>query len=250
MAVIIDLNFSDGATYGGWDSTTVDNSGVLAWTAAAAMAGTATGQASTAGASGSHASGLIDVTAITSKNLRFRYYLDPNSVTMDNAATQTMIQLKDTSQGAQNRSNTKLRYLTASGYQLDFDWKNDASSFHGALTVNITDAPHLVECEIVKATGASANDGQYRIWVDGVLGGEQTNIDLFTSFGFNRFMAGPILGGASTNTRGTLYIDQIIVNDDGGTIGPIGPQARAGGGSRSGTSCRGGDGGRLGAYAR
>lgn len=231
MSVIIDLNFYGEtlATKGGWDTNTIDTSGVLNWTSAAAMGGTTHGQESTAGASGSHASGTIEITAITSGALRVRYYLDTNGVTMDNAATQTIMQLKDTNQGAQNRTNTKVRYLTASGYQLDWDWKNDASSFHGAITVNITDEPHLIEYEIVKATGASANDGQYRIFVDGVMEGEQTDVDLYNSFGFNKFMVGPILGAASTNTRGAMYIDEIVINDDGSFIGPVkhSPRERA-----------------------
>ena len=224
MSIIIDLDFYQAtlATKGGWDTNTIDNSGGLDWTSAAAMAGTSLGQASTAGASGSHASGTIEITAITSGTLRVRYYLDTNGVTMDNAVAGTFMQLKDTSQGAQNRTNIKIRYLTASGYEIDWDWKNDASSFHGAIVVKISDGPHLIEHEIVKATGASANDGQYRIFVDGVMEGEKTDIDLYTSFGFDKLLAGPILGGAATNTRGTMYIDNIIVNDDGSKIGPVG----------------------------
>jgi hypothetical protein len=43
--------------------------------------------------------------------------------------------------------------------------------------VPISDAPHTVEIDLVRASGPDANDGQFEMWVDGVSSGRLTALD-------------------------------------------------------------------------
>ena len=43
--------------------------------------------------------------------------------------------------------------------------------------VPISDAPHAVEIELVRSSGADTNDGAFEMWVDGVSAGRLAGLD-------------------------------------------------------------------------
>ena len=108
-------------------------------------------------------------------------------------------------------------YQLAQGIRLD----SFAYSYGGYYT--ITDAPHYIEMYLIRSTGAGDSNGSLQLWVDGVsketLTGKD-NYDIFTDVGQVRM--GAILG-VDAGTSGTFYLDELVVNDDGGAIGPYIP---------------------------
>jgi len=151
----------------------------------------------------------------TTGKARARFYIDPNSPTFDTSEDVKVAAFRNTSAAflafvslLKTGSNW---YIAAGAY-------NDASSFTAATSIAITDAPHCVEFYLQRATNATSNDGRFDVWVDGTGQQSVTNIDNYDRFDVMGYVR---LGAISFSGTplGTIYLDQLIVNDDGGEIG-------------------------------
>jgi hypothetical protein len=218
MSTIIDINHETGDLTQ-YDSTATDG-GDLSVASAAALAGTAYGL-----------SCLIDDTTVLiarknitkSVQLRLRVYLDPNSLTMANNDTFALVNLKQGAGSYSQIAYLSLRYLTATGYRLVMYAKNDAGTIIGPDTCDITDAPHYVEIYLVRAADSGSNNGTLQWWVDGSDQGATTGIDNYNLMSDQNWYLdfGAPASDLDAGTSGTFYLDEIVVNDDGGLIGPV-----------------------------
>lgn len=193
--------------------TTVTDGGNLSTSAAAALAGTNFGL-----------SALINDTnaiygqknfTLTTSVIRFRFYLDPNGVdvaTADNKEFNVIV-LYDT---AESHADFQLRLgqIAASGFNLDIRTRNNDFSWDASSKINITDAPHLIECSITSA-GAS------ELFIDGVSSATITGTDISADFNqLDKIRIGAS-GGIDAGASGTIYLDELVANDDGSEIGGV-----------------------------
>ena len=211
MAVIESIDHSTN-DFSQWDSVT--SAGDFSVTSAAAMAGTSYGMQTV----------IDDVQQLrgyqnlsySSNVLRYRFYFDPNSITMSNGHNFYIARLED---GGSTYVYLRFKYTTAAGYQVDGRIYNDSRSgivdtaFH-----NLSDAPHVIELEVNRATTTDADDATVEIWVDGYSQGASSGVDLYDQWPLDKLFLG-VTSNNPAGTTGTLYFDQLIVNDDGSTIG-------------------------------
>lgn len=165
--------------------------------------------------------GQKNQTAPTSNEVRYRFYIDPNTLTMANADTFQVCILS--SSGPQTTiMRAALRYTTAGGYFIRGQPFDDA----GALATDdtaITDAEHWVEVHVERATGAATNDGRVRLWVDDNLEATWSSVDNFDVFGNMTNVRLGAASGIDVGTLGTLYLDELVFRDDSLKIGAHDP---------------------------
>jgi len=149
--------------------------------------------------------------------MRMRFYLDPNGISMASGWGNYIFNCKRASGG----SDIGEVYLLWSGtsYQLFFSLYDDVSSTDSS-NYNITDAPHYIDVLIVRATTSGSADGYMSMWVDGVLKETISGKDNYDTFDQLGYLKWGCTYGARSDTSGTYYIDEIIVNNTGDPIGP------------------------------
>ena len=208
--------FSDGFESGdltGWDSS--DNgTGDLTVHADAAIHGS---YGAKFVVNNQNAMYVQDDTPATEARYRCRFYLDPNGVSMADNSEFEIFRGIDESWG----------YVTfkivfcyeSSAYQikvLDYTDAGDWSKM--TATWSMSDAPHCVEVDWKVATGVGQNDGEIKLWIDGVLKETVSSIDNDThNVGHVRL---EIVEFSATPT-GTVYMDDFASNDDGSEIGQM-----------------------------
>lgn len=199
-------------------NSTVTDSGDLSVTSAAALSGTNYGiQAVINDTTAIY--GRINQTAPASNEFRLRFYVDTNSLTMADSDALPIVIWRGTNNPVWIAGNVELRYFTALGYQLFFQMNNDSNGWGSNDSFNITDAEHYVEMHITKASSNVASDGTAQWWVDGVDQGTLTGIDNFDLFADTTYFdMGPSYG-IDAGTSGTIYLDNLEINDDGSAIG-------------------------------
>ncbi|MEM9290370.1 MAG: trypsin-like peptidase domain-containing protein [Acidobacteriota bacterium] len=139
--------------------------------------------------------------------VRVRFHLDPNSITMDNNKRFKLAQFRS---GTDRRLMAViLRYNTTTGFWLRAKSHRDDDSWAQADWVNIADAPQYVEVEWTRSSGPAANDGVLRLWVDGALTQELTGIDN-DSEAATGFLLGAV-GGLDANSVGSFYVDHVEI---------------------------------------
>jgi hypothetical protein len=216
MSVVININHSTGdlTQY----TTTVTDGGDLSVAAGAALAGTNYGLSCLID-DNTAIYGRKDITTSTSGIVRMRFYYDPNSMTQaDNDVF--ILCIPFTASGGSALAYIQAVYSSVVGYEINALALKDSGSSKTSDFV-ITDAPHYIEFNLVRATNNTSSDGTLQLWIDGTSKQTLTgidNYDLFANFG--RIDIGAV-GALDTGTRGTFYIDEIIANNDGGTIGPV-----------------------------
>lgn len=144
---------------------------------------------------------VTDNTPNAETRYRVRFSFDPNSITMANGNSF----IPFIAQGGSRRAIQVLFNRSGGSYQMQVRTQNDAGTYLGTATVNISDAPHVIEILWVRATAAGANDGTLTFWLDGVQVGSVTGIDSDgRTVDTAQFGA---VEGIDTGTRGTLYFD-------------------------------------------
>lgn len=160
--------------------------------------------------------------------LRYRVYIDPNGLTM--AANNKFVIVNHRSDVAS--AVTQLEYIYQTGYKLRLEINDDDGWADNDTTGVITDAMHYVEVNVVQASSAVASDGSVQWWVDGVDQGIVTGLDNYHNFaGMSGFRVGGAFG-IDSGTSGTMYIDELEANDDGGEIGEVVAAKSSGNGMR------------------
>jgi hypothetical protein len=153
--------------------------------------------------------------------VRYRHYFNPHSITIPSGHNYGIFAIHFASD---DLSSHYLCYDNTNGYRLKTFAQTDALDYGPyQAPVNITDGEHWVEVEIVKATTNVSSDGTYQWWLDGMDQGITTGIDnynIMTDYPWT------IRWGAVEDivagTAGTFYLDELIVNNDGSFIGPVG----------------------------
>jgi len=221
MSVIVNIRFeSDLSEF----NSTVTDGGDLYWD------NSATAKA-VAGTQGAMACLIDDTTAIygltaqltQAAQVRFRFYIDPNSLTMANEDSFVICYVSQKGGLYDQICQLYLAYTTATGYYLIWSTRGDTVSTVGYDTCTITDAPHYIECLVVRAATDVSSDGSMQWWVDGVDQGTTGSIDNYNQMSDQpwRFHFGAY-ASVDAGTSGTFFIDEIVVNNDGGVIGPAG----------------------------
>jgi hypothetical protein len=210
MAQIFNLRHETGLSE--YDSTVTD-SGDLSWSRLAAMGGTRGGMRVRIDDTTS-IYGQISFTQITSTTYRYRFYIDPNGLTMNDGTGHRLFQLMDSS---------LLRVMTtlekAGGtYKIKTYLTNDASGSDATGQYTIADEPHYVEVRVVYASSDVASDATLDMWIDGVLQEQVTGIDLYDLSKPDRLRAGAVQGVDAT-TSGIYYLDEFVLRGDGTEIG-------------------------------
>lgn len=158
-----------------------------------------------------------NVSAPASGKLRYRFYFDPNSLTM--AGGDSFYISRVYIVGApfymllvRLRKNGAVLELGATAY-------NDAGVV-STQSLTISDAPHYAEFSFVRASSNVASDGSLQMWVDGA--------DFYTWAALDNYDAFAVLqiisleaSGLDAGTSGTIYLDELQANDDGAAIGPV-----------------------------
>jgi hypothetical protein len=205
--VVIDIDHEAG-NLAEWDATTTDG-GDMSCTAAAALAGTNYGaQFHVDDTNAIYGSAWL---ASAKSRFRTRLYVDPNGLTMASGNEFNL------NQGNNWQYTVSLNY--SGGYRiramiLDDGWDSHLTSYY-----SISDAPHYIEIDWTRASGAGANNGSLSLWIDGALRETVSGIDNDTWTLQYIYYGAP--DGIDAGTSGDFYMDQIVANDDGSEIGPV-----------------------------
>lgn len=216
MAIIADVDLEEG-DFSDF-SRTVTGGGDLSVTKAAALAGTVWGlQCYIDDTTAIY--GEKDISPPASGQLRARIYLDPNTMTIPN--NQNFVCLKvHCSASPEIVAGIWIGYDGSSFEVRSGGFRDDNTSVLTAL-YDITDAPHYVEFLLVRATNDASADGYVSLWIDGVFKATASNIDNFDAFANIISLRMGAALGIDSGTLGTLFVDQLIANNDGSLIGPV-----------------------------
>jgi hypothetical protein len=167
-----------------------------------------------------------------------RFHIDPNTITF--SAT-TGFYTYRMEYGTTQFAGCKLRYSTGVGYRIVGFIYDDLGTETETPIIAITDAPHSVEILLTRATTNLSANGSIRIWVDGAEGTPRTGIDNYDrATKLDVVRLGVPVAPPST-VSGTFYLDELVVNNDGGLIGPYGTTYTETGGAISVLTASGAD---------
>lgn len=215
MAVIIDIDHETNDL-----SQYTSTLGSMSVSAPAALAGTSYGaEIDTTGSVLSY--GTKDLAANSTTGVaRMRFYVDPNSLTMGNGDGFYFVEM---------HNGSWLSILSGSFYRFGGEYNfnitafDDLSTYPQTSFYPLSDAPHYIEILITRAATNVSADGSIELFFDGVSKESVSGIDNYDTFAsFRGFHLGAIYGLVGS-TSGVFYVDQVIVNDDGGEIGPYVP---------------------------
>ena len=85
-------------------------------------------------------------------------------------------------------------------------------------SVIISDAPHYIEAYLRRATSPTSSDGSFLLQIDGTDKGTAVGDNYDRASVFDKLYIGPD-AGIDAGTTGTIYIDEIVINDTGDVIG-------------------------------
>ena len=200
---------------------TVTDGGDLSASVGSAMAGTTNGMAAL----------VDDTTAIyasmnwngaSGNELRFRFYFDPNDFTRtEGGDNYTQISYFNLTNAPWNAGTLFLfTDVSETEYTLRLRAREDDGTDLGSTYHAILNDANYIEVHIERASSNVADDGQARMWINGVLKETIEDVDNYDLWDVWE----KIDLGADTvaaNSSGTLYFDEFKANDDGTEIGPV-----------------------------
>ena len=197
------------------DFTSTSGSGLL-WSAAAALAGTDGGMV-VAVTDTSARYGIKTFVQLAGTDLRFRFYIDPHSMTMATSDSFQVVRLLD---GGNGRVQAWLSY-NGSSYQIRARAMNDAGTFETSSQWDISDEPHYVEVMLSYASGAAASDATLDLWIDDAHKEQLSGLDIYDRSQPDTAWIGAV-SDLDAGTSGTFYVDEFVLRDDDTKIGAIG----------------------------
>jgi uncharacterized repeat protein (TIGR01451 family) len=215
-STVLDVIFADGFESGDtarWSAVSGD--GDLGVTGAAALGGTTAGlQAVIDDTASLH---VEDHTPADETRYRARFYFDPNGFDPGTAQghfrTRILLALED---GPTRRLVAIVLRLLEGQYAIRARVRQDDGTVTDTPFVAISDAPHSVEFDWLRASGESANDGSLQLWIDDTWVAELTGLDTDAhTVDTARLGALSVKSGAA----GTLFFDQF----ESRRLGYIGP---------------------------
>jgi hypothetical protein len=200
--------FADGfesGTLSGWSSSSADG-GDLSVAPAAALASSALGlQAVVDDTTGLY---VQDSTPHRESRYRARFYFDPNGFDpgLLSGHEEALLFVAFQEEMAQPKNVMVVLRNTGGAYSLRGRVRLD-SGLAETDFFPISDAPHLVELDWQRASAAGADDGSFRLWIDGVLQSTLTGMDNDTrAVDYVRLGVLSLKDGAS----GTVYFDEFV----------------------------------------
>jgi len=168
--------------------------------------------------SGEATYGLQNATVSTS-TLRWRFYFDPNSLSMSSGDSILSCQViaDGTYLSITDWGYTEFLH-NGSNYQLTPNVRDDNDSSITLATATISDAEHYIELMVTRESSDGAANGTFEYWVDGVSIDSSSSIENYNMF---PTLESFTLGFYWTNqaNTGSIYYDDLIANDDGSEIG-------------------------------
>lgn len=217
MSVIIDIDHETGdlSQY----TNTATDLGDLSVVDSAALAGTSYGLSVFIDGTGVIYGEYALVSEDTSGSLRMRFYIDPNSLSMADTNEFAFLYVYNNSSGL--ILVAVINYTTLNGYRLRCATYDDGGTGRYLSYVTLDDAPHYIEILLTRAATIDSNDGVLTMWTDGTLSYTRSDLDNNGRFAnFKSLMIGAV-GGIDAGTSGAFYLDELVVNNDGGEIGPV-----------------------------
>jgi hypothetical protein len=205
-----------------YDSTATDG-GDLSVETAAGLAGTGYGLQAV----------IDDTTQIyghkgftwTTDYLRWRVYADLSGLTMaNNDAFSFMWFERD---GVSNNDMWLTIRWSASLYQINLLIQADGGSESTDWYTIDNTVPHFYECRIQRATSGVALDGEMQMIIDNSVAETKTGLDIFDVARPDVVRLGAGIG-IEAGTSGTIFSDELIINDDNSPIGPLGTSVGGG----------------------
>jgi len=204
-----------------YDSTVVDG-GDLSQDAAAALGGTSGGLKCVLDDT-NVIYGHKDFVQLAGTAYRYRFYVDPNGLTMANWDNFMLCALRD---GGSTRSDVFLQRDNASHYEIAAFVLDDTSTWQSTSYYDVTDAEHYVEILVQYASSDIASDGSLTLWIDGAQQEQVGSLDIYDVSQPQDADLGAVFG-IDAGTSGTFYLDELVLRDDNTEIGPY----SAGGGA-------------------
>lgn len=217
LSILVDIDHESGTLD---EYTSTSDATDLAVTSGAAMGGSVYGLQvtidDTTASYGQFTLGAADTSEVVSA----RIYIDPNGY-IGGSSGQYLYVL-----GLYPSSGTAigyiwLEYTTGPTYYIRGVIVNDVPSNIPTAWYAISDEPHYVEIKITRSESGSPT-GELKLWIDGDLKETVSSVDNYDIFyNFQSVRVGcNYVSGAGTPS-GTIYLDEIVVNNDGSYIGPL-----------------------------
>lgn len=221
MSTIFSANHNAG-NFSEYTTSTTDG-GDLSISASAALGGTAYGMACLLDDTNAIYAYKVLSATDTSTVFEGRFYIDPNTLSINDGGQVSVFYLIN-STTTQTFVVYKLMNIGGS-YVIRGVLINDAGTHNETSAFTISDAPHFIEFKATKSTNSTSNNATLDTWVDGSAQTQLSGIDCYDRF--NTYII--VLGAPSQSgtLSGTFYLDELVVNNDGGYIGPLGASATA-----------------------
>lgn len=187
-----------------------DTDSYLSAAVGAAMDGTSYGLEYSPAVAGTYFAKYYLSQTIETDIVRMRFYFDPNSF----ADTNNSIARVDFWESIL-RTKWAVSLSYSSGWRLRQTLYDDGGAPHTGNYINISDEPLYIECMIVRATSAVANDSYSVMWING----QSDTVSGVDNYDLSAYFYGVDFGGSQPSTQGAVYFDEIIVNISGEVIG-------------------------------
>ena len=199
----------------------------ISWSAAAALAQSAGGIAILIDdTTADHAtkSGLNN----TSNKSRFRFYITPNGLVIATGTLTGICAIANTA--ADVLAFVRLED-SSDNHLLSVRMYNDADAGSTIrYSGTISESSHWVEVYAQRAATNVSADGSLAWWLDGVAMTSITGVDNYDRWAqVDMIRTGcGIVSAVPAGMSGTFYLDEFVLNDDGGAIGPVAMSNRGG----------------------
>lgn len=163
--------------------------------------------------------GGVNLSAPVSNKLRWRVYIDPDSLAMG-AGDRFLFLRIQRSVAPTTWIQIDLGY-DGSSYEIRVNVREDDTSNNFTSFYDISDDQHWIEVYVQRASSAIASDGTGDLYIDGVLQEQLSGLDIYDVWSSFVQMRMGMVGGRDAGTSGTLLLDELVANDDGSEIGPV-----------------------------
>jgi hypothetical protein len=162
----------------------------------------------------------MQVTSPASGQLRGMFWMDVNSLTMDNGTDHEVYRVYEQGGGG---SWALTLYLgkDATGYYFHIVPMDDEGMWDkGWWTQRFSDEPHYFEWFLQRESGDGNDDGICTFWIDGEQIQTRSDVDNWASFGALNGLSVGSFTGVDATTSGALLFDHLVMRDDDTPIGP------------------------------
>lgn len=210
-AIYLFADSFESADFSAWDANNNDG-GDLAATAGAKLVGN---YGMSVNIDDTNNIWVEDRTPSNETRYRFRFYFDPNDLTMNSYGSHQIFTVFDNTTDRNLYVNLSGRRNFPGGYTISFSFDDNNDATQMSNWVNIGDYLHYVEIDYL-----ASSSGYGSMWIDGVFAQTLTGNNSTRTVDYVRLGAA---GSVEAATLGTYYVDDFASNNTGGVIGPAVP---------------------------